>query len=72
MGIFNKFVIPIPIPVLTGPGIGSKVESVPHMESVPRLKPDQVLESIPIKEGSYLNGIESRFCSKVSLKLGYL
>ena len=50
MGIFNKFVIPIPIPVLTGPGIGSKVESVPHMEPVPRLKPDPVLESIPIKE----------------------
>ena len=68
MGIFNKFVIPIPIPVPTGPGIRSKVESVPHMEPVPA---DPVMESIPIKEGSYLNGIESRFCSKVSLKLGY-
>ena len=50
MGIFNKFVIPIPILVPTGPGIGSKVESVPHMEPVPGLKPDPVLESIPIKE----------------------
>ena len=52
MGIFNKFVIPIPILVPTGPGISSKVESVPHMELVPGLKPDPVLESIPIKEGS--------------------
>ena len=52
MGIFYKFVIPIPNPVPTGPEISSNVESVPHMELVQGLEPDPVLELIPIKEGS--------------------
>ena len=48
LSLFQKYIIPIPIPVPTAPGIHSKTELVPRRKSIPQLDLDPGLESIPL------------------------